>query len=84
MFWLSYESFSILYDVFCQKRVISSKNRSAYAFGFRVGFRKILFAFDFDEKLTQSVGHIIMKFGVCCTLWLIRCFQFEENWRNIV
>ena len=60
MFWLSYESFSILYDVFCQKRVISSKNRSAYAFGFRVGFGKILFAFDFDGKLTQSVAHIIM------------------------
>ena len=26
MFWLSYESFSILSDVFCQKSVISSKN----------------------------------------------------------
>ena len=29
MFWLSYESFSILSDVFCQKSVISSENSCA-------------------------------------------------------
>ena len=43
MFWLSYESFSILSDVFCQKSVISSENNCGVAGGtvFHEAFTRI-------------------------------------------
>ena len=52
------------------------------AFDFRIWFAKTLIAFDFDEKLTQRVAHVIcnitcQKTFFPCTLRLIRCFQSQ-------
>ena len=43
---------------------------------------KHLITFDFDEKLTQSVAHLLcnitcQKIFFLCTLRLVRCFQFQ-------
>ena len=53
-----------------------------YAFGFRICFGKTLTAFDFDEKLTQSVAQKLcnityQKTFFPFTLRLVGCFQFQ-------
>ena len=72
MFWLSYESFSILYDVFCQKKGHFQQKQKCICFWFQSRFWKNIICFWFWWK----------TYTKCCTynyvIWGLLHFVVDQ------
>ena len=84
MFWLSYESFSILCDIFCQKRVIFSAKtatphptpqcRKVGGAHTMIDIMKILYIFAIIQQISKFLHHLLVS--LCYTSVTSSCHLF--------